>query len=175
MDLSERLYNSVLTFVITLILVGLFCYFFPRLILAADFDLFGLEMNVFFFIGLVPIILGIVAMVGYMWDFMVAGTGTPMQYDMPTELIVRGSYRFVRNPMYVRHCLLLLGQAILFKSFEFLLYGAVLFLLLHLLVVFVEERMLKREFGELYEQYCKSVPCWIPRLRPFRGDISESS
>ena len=174
MDLSERLYTSVLTFVITLILVGFFCYVFPRLILAADFDLFSLEMNVFFFIGLVPIILGIVAMVGYMWGFMVAGTGTPMQYDMPKELIVRGSYRFVRNPMYVGHCLLLLGQTILFMSFGFLLYLVAFFLLLHLLVVFIEEPMLKQKFGKSYEQYCTSVSRWIPRLMPFRGDISES-
>ena len=76
--------------------------------------------------------------------------------------------------MYVGGLLLLLGQAILFKSFGFLIYAAVLFLLFHLLVVLVEERMLKREFGESYNQYCKSVPRWIPRLRPFRGDISKS-
>ena len=173
MDLSKRLYTSVITFVITLILVGLFCYVLPRLILVADLPLFALEMNVFLFIGLVPIILGIVTMIGYMWGFILAGTGTPVLYDMPEEMIVWGSYRFVRNPMYVGHCLLLLGQAILFKSFGFLIYLVVFFLLLHLLVVFVEEPMLKQKFGELYEQYCKSVPRWIPRLRPFRGDISK--
>ena len=76
--------------------------------------------------------------------------------------------------MYVGGCLLLLGQAILFKSFGFLLYLAVLFLLFHLLVVFIEERMLKEKFGESYEQYCNSVPRWIPRLRPFRGNILKS-
>jgi protein-S-isoprenylcysteine O-methyltransferase Ste14 len=31
--------------------------------------------------------------------------------------------------------------------------------------------MLKEKYGELYQQYCKSVPRWIPRLRPFPGNI----
>ena len=136
--------------------------------------MFGLEINIFLFMGLVPIILGLVTLIGFIWGFIVAGTGTPVPYDMPEELLVRGSYRFVRNPMYVGGYLLLLGQAILFKSFGFLLYLVVLFVLFHLFVVFIEERMLKEKFGELYAQYCKSVPRWIPRLRPFRGDISKS-
>ena len=147
MDLSKRLYTSVLTFFITLFYVALMCYFVPRLILASDFDLFGLEINAFLFIGLVPIILGVVTLIGFIWGFIVAGTGTPVPYDMPEEMIVSGSYRFVRNPMYLGGCLLLLGQAILFKSFGFLLYLVVLFLLFHLLVVFIEERMLKQKFG----------------------------
>ena len=174
MDLSKRLYTAVLTFFMPVILSALMCYFIPRLILSSDFDLFALESNVFLFIGLVPIFLGLFMLIGFIWGFIVVGTGTPVPYDMPEELIIHGSYRFVRNPMYVGFYLLLLGQAILFKSFGFLLYVAVLFLLLHLLVVLVEERMLKRKFGESYEQYCKSVPRWIPRLRPFRGDISKT-
>jgi protein-S-isoprenylcysteine O-methyltransferase Ste14 len=89
--------------------------------------LFALESNVFLFIGLVPVILGIVILIGFIWGFIAAGTGTPVLYDMPEKMIVRGSYRFVRNPMYVGGCLLLLGQAIAFKSFGFLLYLAVLF------------------------------------------------
>jgi protein-S-isoprenylcysteine O-methyltransferase Ste14 len=175
MDSSKRLYTSILTFFLTLVYVALMCYFIPRLILKSDYDLFNLEMNAFLFIGLVPIILGLVTLIGFLWGYIVAGTGTPVPYDMPEELIIRGSYRFVRNPEYVGGLLLLVGQAILFKSFGFLIYGAVLFLLFHLLVVLVEERMLKEKFGELYEQYCKSVPRWIPRLRPFRGEISKSS
>ena len=173
MDLSKRLYTSFLTFFLTLVYAALMCYFISRLILKSDYDVFGLERNALLFIGLVPIILGLVILIGFLWGYIVAGTGTPVPYDIPEELIIRGSYRFVRNPEYVGGLLLLVGQAILFKSFGFLIYGAVLFLLFHLLVVLVEERMLKREFGESYEQYCKSVPRWIPRLRSFRGDISK--
>ena len=174
MDLSKRLYTSVLTFFITLFATVLMCYFVPRLILASDFDLFALENNVFLFIGLVPIILGIVTMIGFTWGWILSGTGSPLLSDLPKELIVRGSYRFVRNPMYVAYCLIMTGEVLLFKSSVLLLYSLVLFLFLHMLVVFVEEPMLKLKFGESYEQYCKSVPRWVPRFKPIRGDISKS-
>jgi hypothetical protein len=83
MGLSERLYTSFLTFSITLFRVALICYFIPRLIFASDFDLFGQEINVFLFIGLVPIILGLVTMTGFIWGFILAGTGSPVPYNMP--------------------------------------------------------------------------------------------
>jgi protein-S-isoprenylcysteine O-methyltransferase Ste14 len=34
----------------------------------------------------------------------------------------------------------------------------------HLFVVLYEERTLKRRFGASYEEYCKTVPRWIPRF-----------
>jgi hypothetical protein len=36
-----------------------------------------------------------------LWDFATAGRGTPAPIDPPKELVVRGLYRTVRNPMYV--------------------------------------------------------------------------
>jgi len=113
-------------------------------------------------------------MAGFIWGWVLSGTGSPLQFDMPNELIVRGSYRFVRNPMYVGYFLILFGEIFLFKSSTLLLYLLVSFLFFHTTVVFLEEPMLKLKFGESYEQYCKSVPRWIPRLKPFRGDISKS-
>ncbi len=88
MELSKRLYTAVLTSFITVFYVALMCYFVPRLILSSDFDLFALESNVFLFIGLVPIILGLVILIGFIWGFIVAGTGTPVLYDMPEEMMV---------------------------------------------------------------------------------------
>ncbi len=175
MDQYGRLYTTIITLVETVLLVWFFCYVLPRLILDADLSLFALEIGTLLFIGLAPILLGIIIMIGFIWGFILAGTGSPIQFDMPKELIVSGSYRFVRNPMYVGQCLLLFGQAIIFNSFGLLIYLLVFFLMLHILVVFIEEPMLKHEFGQSYEQYYKSVPRWIPRLGAFRGDISKFS
>jgi protein-S-isoprenylcysteine O-methyltransferase Ste14 len=36
-------------------------------------------------------------------------------------------------------------------------------ILLHLVVVFVEEPALRRRFGDLHDVYCEHVPRWIPR------------
>ena len=133
--------------------------------------MFPLEIGIFRFIGLAPIILGILTMVGFIWGWILSATGSPLLLDLPKELIVRGSYRFVRNPMYVGFFLILSGEILLFESSALLLYLLTLFLFLHSLVVFVEEPMLKHKFGEIYEQYCRSVPRWIPRLKAFRGNI----
>jgi protein-S-isoprenylcysteine O-methyltransferase Ste14 len=37
-----------------------------------------------------------------------------------------------------------------------------------LFVVLYEEPTLRRKFGTQYEAYCRNVPRWIPRLRPWR-------
>jgi protein-S-isoprenylcysteine O-methyltransferase Ste14 len=34
-----------------------------------------------------------------------------------------------------------------------------------LFVLFVEEPSLRKKFGAEYEEYCRRVPRWIPRLR----------
>lgn len=35
----------------------------------------------------------------------------------------------------------------------------------HILIVFVEEPILKNTFGAAYDEYSKNVPRWIPRSR----------
>ena len=130
MGLSETLYTAVLTSFLTLFVVALICFFVPRCVLASDFQLSSLKIDVFFFIGLIPIILGLITIMGFVRGSILHGTGSPVPYDMPKELIVRGSYRVVRNPMYFGCCLILFGQALLFKSFGFLLYLLVYFLAL---------------------------------------------
>ena len=37
------------------------------------------------------------------WDFAMFGRGTPAPIDEPKKLVVRGLYRYTRNPMYVGH------------------------------------------------------------------------
>ena len=90
---------------------GLTVYLIPLWILDWNVHLFPLEIGVFRFFGLAPIILGIVTMAGFIWGWVLSGTGSPLQFDMPNELIVRGSYRFVRNPMYVGYFFILLNEA----------------------------------------------------------------
>jgi protein-S-isoprenylcysteine O-methyltransferase Ste14 len=46
-----------------------------------------------------------------------------------------------------------------------ILYCPLFILAFHILIVIFEEPVLKRTFGTAYEQYCRSVPRWIPKLR----------
>jgi protein-S-isoprenylcysteine O-methyltransferase Ste14 len=100
-------------------------------------------------------------------DFARIGRGTLAPVDPPTQLVVRGLYRYVRNPMYVGVFCVLVGEAALFRSGALLLYTAIWFLVVNLFVILYEEPALRARFGESYEQYRRSVGRWIPgRGRP---------
>lgn len=122
------------------------------------------------YLGILPILIGAAIYFWCAWDFTFAGKGTPAPIDPPKELVVRGLYRYVRNPMYVGILSILFGEALLFASWRLLEYAAVVFLLFFLVVLVYEEQVLKQKFGESYRRYCKTVPRWIPwRGRAYRG------
>src|SRR5579859_1937304 len=102
------------------------------------------------------------------WDFSVKGLGTPAPIGAPKYLVVNGLYRFVRNPMYVGVACVILGQAIAWSSVAILYYMAFFLACVNLFIVFYEEPHLRKIFGEQYEDYCRNVPRWIPRLKPYR-------
>jgi len=105
---------------------------------------------------------------GYLWcalDFAFVGRGTPAPIDPPKELVVRGLYRYVRNPMYLSVAMVLGGECLLLKSWMLARYLAYCFAIIFVAVLVYEEPLLRRKFGESYRQYCREVPRWIPRLR----------
>ena len=71
--------------------------------------------------------------------------------------------------MYVGVLLVLVGEAVLFESPTLLIYALLVGIVLHLWVISYEEPTLKSKFGVAYEEYCKGVPRWIPRLRAMLG------
>jgi protein-S-isoprenylcysteine O-methyltransferase Ste14 len=96
--------------------------------------------------------------------FVFIGKGTQMPLDPPRHLVVRGPYKFVRNPMYVGAGLALAGAALYFGSLALIMYGAVLGVITHLFVLFYEEPVLAKKFGPEYDAYRRQVGRWLPRL-----------
>jgi protein-S-isoprenylcysteine O-methyltransferase Ste14 len=105
--------------------------------------------------------------------FVREGLGTPVPIAPPTELVVGGVYRYVRNPMYLALASTVLGLALILGSRRLLLYVTVMAVPVSVFVRFQEEPRLARIFGEQYERYCANVPRWAPRLRPWDGTRSE--
>jgi protein-S-isoprenylcysteine O-methyltransferase Ste14 len=101
------------------------------------------------------------------WDFFAAGRGTLAPIDPPQLLVVRGLYRFTRNPMYNGVLAVILGEAWLFHSTALLRYAALMFIIFHLTVVIYEERTLASRFGESYRAYRRAVPRWGFTVRSF--------
>ena len=113
-------------------------------------------------LGAAVIALAHVALLFQVVAFVRVG-GTQLPLDPPRELVLRGAYRWVRNPMYLLYAGIVLGEAILYRSPALLAYAGAFWLLLHLYVVFVEEKTLKRRFGEAYADYCRRAGRWLPR------------
>lgn len=114
--------------------------------------------------GILLLAVGAAAYFWCLWEFAVTGRGTPAPVDPPKELVVRGPYRVVRNPMYVAVLFTLLGWTVYLRATTLLWYAGSLWAGFHLFVVFVEEPSPRRRFGEPYARYCRSVRRWVPVL-----------
>ncbi len=101
----------------------------------------------------------------YLWclyDFASFGRGTPAPIDAPVRLVIRGLYRYSRNPMYVGVLTTILGWSIYFGEAWLLGYLAAVWSLFQAFVVLYEEPHLRTLFGEEYRSYCDRVGRWIP-------------
>jgi protein-S-isoprenylcysteine O-methyltransferase Ste14 len=97
------------------------------------------------------------------------GRGTPAP-SAPTErLVVEGAYRHVRNPMYVAVLAVVLGQVLLAASWGLFAYLVVLGITVDAFVRTYEEPTLREAYGASYEEFCRNVPRWRPRLTPWEG------
>ncbi len=142
-----------------LLVGGIITIYSPYSILLSHPASAPLLLNVFTITGLLLIVAGCAIYLRCVWDFAFIG-----QADDPKILIARGTYRFVRNPMYVGLVLILLGESLMFRSVWLLGYALGVWICIHLLVILYEERALLKKFGAGYEQYCRKVPRWIPNF-----------
>ena len=124
-----------------------------------------LDIGALRYAGLIPFILGALVSLCCVKDFVVRGKGTPAPFDPPSQLVVCGLYRYVRNPMYVGLFLVLIGEAALYFSVFVLFYSVLVISSAHAFVVFYEEPTLRRRFGDSYERYSRAVPRWLPRAK----------
>lgn len=101
--------------------------------------------------------------------FALVGRGTLAPWDPTRQLVVRGPYRHVRNPMISGVATMLAGEALFFGSRSLLVWFVGFVLVNHAFFVFVEEPGLRRRFGAMYDAYRRAVPRWIPRRTPWAG------
>ncbi|MFN0176398.1 MAG: methyltransferase family protein [Saprospiraceae bacterium] len=112
-------------------------------------------------LGVLPLAIGFTIVLLSIWDFGKKGEGTPFPLDPPRNLVVGRFYKFSRNPMYLGVLSAIAGWAIWFLNMPLGLYWLAICLLFNIFVLFVEEPLLKKQFGESYHQYCQRVPRWF--------------
>lgn len=159
-----------------LLLPGMVLLVIPGVILwRTGFDTLGLWRSVpssrviLPLLGVICVGPGLLLMVATIRLFVTVGQGTLAPWEPPQHLVVRGVYRYVRNPMITGVHLILFGEALLTASLPLLglfLAGA---LLNAAYIPFSEEPGLVKRFGEEYLTYKRNVPRWVPRLTPWEG------
>lgn len=120
-------------------------------------------------LGVAGMALGAILLIVCIVEFARRGRGTLSPVDPPRRLVVRGPYRWVRNPMYLGVTVVVLGEVLLTGSRGLLIYWVVWFAAANLFVLSYEEPWLGRQFGADYERYAAAVGRWLPRLRPWQG------
>ncbi|MGE5135221.1 MAG: methyltransferase family protein [Gemmatimonadota bacterium] len=116
--------------------------------------------------GVVVIAAGAAVLLDAFARFAVDGLGTPAPVAPTERLVVRGPYRYVRNPMYLAVLAVITGQALLLGRPVLLVYAAVVGAAFAAFVHWHEQPVLASRYGAEYEAYRRAVPGWWPRLRP---------
>ena len=106
-------------------------------------------------------LIGAVVLLTCVMRFVTDGKGTISPLDPTKKLVIRGLYRYSRNPMYVGATTLLIGEAIFWWSPALAIYSALVFLTFNLVILLHEEPRLRREFGDEYRDYVSQVRRWI--------------
>lgn len=124
-----------------------------------------------FSFGLINSLTGLLFMaVGWLlanWTVKVqfsSGKGTPIPLLATQKLIVKGPYRYCRNPMTLGTAIFYLGVAIWLGSFPAVALSLFYPVGILIYIKLIEERELEERFGPDYMAYKRSTPFLMPSL-----------
>lgn len=106
-------------------------------------------------VGISIAVLGVV-------EFRVAGTTVdPRVPHQSANLVVRGVYRYSRNPMYLGFLLVLCAWGVFLGNAASLLFIPAFILYMNRFQIVPEERFMSDKFGESYDRYRAEVRRWL--------------
>ena len=89
--------------------------------------------------------------------------GTPVPFNPPPELVVKGPYKYSRNPMTAGLFLQMLGLGLLLGSILLTFVFTPLYILMHYhQLKTLEEPELEKRLGNAYKEYKSKVPMFFP-------------
>lgn len=131
----------------------------PYLIATRSPDQLSVRGGIFRLLGVPLILLGSAFLLWASRGLTDSG-GTPVHTHGPTDLVTEGPYRYSRHPIYVSALSIILGEAILLSHLGLVAYAGLAWGYLRVLSGY-EEKKLREEYGDAYDDYCESVPRWI--------------
>jgi protein-S-isoprenylcysteine O-methyltransferase Ste14 len=110
--------------------------------------------------GIVLIVVGFVTNVSAIAVFRLSGT-TPNPMKPVRAFVVRGPYRFTRNPMYLGLTVLCSGIGLTTDALWVTVLAFVAAVVTKRIVIDKEEPYLTRQFGSEYQAYTERVRRWL--------------
>ncbi len=107
-------------------------------------------------------------------EFAQRGSGTPIPFDPPKQLVSSGIYAYLGNPMQLSACLMLIIWGMLLASAWVAVAGLMGWIFSIGLAAWSENEDLSERFGENWKKYRKDVPYWWPRWSPWYAELDES-
>jgi protein-S-isoprenylcysteine O-methyltransferase Ste14 len=119
--------------------------------------------------GVIALAGGLLLFAASLARFVTEGRGTLAPWDPPRRLVVRGPYRYVRNPMISGVIFITVGEAMVLRSMPHAEW-ALAFVLMNLVwIPLFEEPVLTAMFGDEYREYRRHVRRFIPRLHAYQA------
>ena len=95
-------------------------------------------------------------------DGIFKGVKTTVKPNLtPSSLVTAGPFHFSRHPMYLGMMLLFSGIVVSMGTLSPLAGPVIMWAVLQFVFIPHEEKVMRREFGESYLDYCKRVRMWI--------------
>ncbi len=120
--------------------------------------------------GVLFFVAGFILFIATVFLFATRGRGTLAPWDPPSRLVVDGPYRYVRNPMIAGVILIIIAEALVFRSISLAEWAAAFLLLNAIYFPLIEEPQLESRFGEEYRRYKRHVRRFVPRIQPWKDD-----
>jgi protein-S-isoprenylcysteine O-methyltransferase Ste14 len=104
----------------------------------------------------------------YLWGMQTLGanfnasSGFGVRLRQNHQLITSGPFAYIRHPMYLSVILACWGGLLMYLTWTMLAFAIMMLGLVRR--AHREEAALQIEFGGAWEDYCRRVPGWIPRL-----------
>lgn len=105
----------------------------------------------------VAFVLAGVGLIADAWKLFQRTGQDPAPWKPSPELVLGGSYRFTRNPMYLGLTSIQIGLGLALDNLWISLLAAFSLLVVHFIAVLPEERYLSERFGDRYKSYLIKV------------------
>jgi len=95
-------------------------------------------------------------------------SGRNTQEQVAESLNTSGIYSMVRHPLYLGNYLMWIGIVLFTRNIEFTIIVSLLYWIYYERIMFAEERFLERKFGDIYLDWSKKVPAFLPAFSQFQ-------